>query len=212
MSESLHPDDAQRHNPDPPPAPDHAPDDRRTDHDLPLSELPDSPRPRLTAGARRRQRENKGDAGKQRGRSSQSQNVLMRRMGRTTTEEHDQSKGTGTPPRLRRIGAEPLGSRRQARLFLRYSPLEPPTEEPMPHFSRRGLFRRAATAEPDNARIPWERALNPEQAGKQTEARGATTHPSRQAESRFATTSTRGVKTGRPTGNSRAVLCCNTAS
>jgi hypothetical protein len=56
MSESLHPDDAQRPDPGPPPAPDRAPDDRLTDHGPTPAQQPDSPRPRLTAGARRRPR------------------------------------------------------------------------------------------------------------------------------------------------------------
>jgi transposase InsO family protein len=56
MSESLQPDDAQRPDPGPVPAPDLAPNDRRTDHEPTPPEQPDSPRPRLTSGARRRPR------------------------------------------------------------------------------------------------------------------------------------------------------------
>ena len=56
MSESLYPDDAQRPDPGPPPAPDRVPDDPPPDREPPPAEQPDSPRPRLTAGARRRPR------------------------------------------------------------------------------------------------------------------------------------------------------------
>ena len=56
LSESLQPDDAQRPDPGPPPPPDRAPNDPLTDHEPPPAERPDSPRPRLPSGSRRRPR------------------------------------------------------------------------------------------------------------------------------------------------------------